>query len=73
MFKKNWLLVVLAVSLLLPAYGETAEPSSQGPKAYCPEMVFEFRPVVEGTEIVHEFVLHNRGDAPLTIRKIESG
>jgi len=50
-----------------------ADSSTQGPKAYIAESVFEFNPVVEGTEIVHEFILKNRGDAPLEILKIESG
>ncbi len=51
----------------------SAEGSQEGPQAYLPETVFEFDPVVDGTEIVHEFILQNRGDAPLEILKIESG
>jgi hypothetical protein len=73
MIKINRLLVLFALSLLSPAYGGSVEPSSQGPKAHCAQKVFEFRPVVEGTEVVHEFVLQNQGDAPLAILKIESG
>ena len=44
-----------------------------GPKAYLPESVFEFKPVPEGVEVVHEFVVHNRGDEPLAILKVKSG
>ena len=50
-----------------------ADFAAPGPKAYIAERVFEFRPVVEWTEIVHEFTLGNRGDAPLEILKIDSG
>ncbi len=45
----------------------------EGPKAFLPEDVFEFEPVLEGSQIVHEFTVFNRGDATLKILKIESG
>lgn len=58
---------------LLPNFGHTATTDSHtGPKAYLPENVFEFPPVPEGVEVVHDFVLYNRGDEPLNILGIKS-
>ena len=71
---KRCLSVLIFVGLFLSAvYCGSAEGARKGPQAYLPETVFEFKPVVEGTEIVHKFILQNRGDAVLEILKIESG
>ena len=67
-------LFLLALICLFPNLGQTATSASPtGPKAYLSENVFEFQPVVEGTEVVHEFVLFNKGDAPLDIMNVKSG
>lgn len=67
-------LLLLALICLSPVivHIETAE-SRTGPKAYLPDWQFSFQPVVEGTEVVHEFVLFNQGDEPLNILKVKSG
>jgi len=67
------LFAFIFVGLLSAACGWPAEASGKGPRAYLAENVFEFKPVVEGTEIVHKFILRNQGDAPLKVLKIESG
>jgi len=72
MVRRN-LFAFIFVGLLAAGCCWSAEASGTGPKAYLPENVFEFKPVVEGAEIVHEFILRNQGDAPLKILKIESG
>lgn len=73
MVRRNLFTFVFVGILLSGAWCWLAEASERGPKAYLPQSVFEFTPVVEGTEIVHEFILRNQGDAPLKILKIESG
>jgi hypothetical protein len=40
------------------------------PQAVFPQTQFAFDPVFEGTEIKHDFVVENRGEAPLIINKI---
>lgn len=54
-------------------YTTTTAGAKSGPKAYLPENVYEFQPTIEGTEVVHEFVLFNKGDAPLDIMHVKSG
>jgi hypothetical protein len=40
------------------------------PQAVFPQTKFKFDPIFEGTEIKHDFVVENRGEAPLVINKI---
>ncbi len=47
--------------------------SKIGPKGYLPQDVFEFESVLEGTPVVHDFILYNKGDEPLQILKVKSG
>jgi hypothetical protein len=67
----------VACLLLLPGFGSAAETPAEtpakAPQAFLPERVYGFQPVLEGTEVVHEFILENRGEAPLNILQIKSG
>lgn len=57
----------------IPFMGLGSVKAFEGPKAFLPEDVFEFEPVLEGSQVVHEFPVFNHGDATLKILKIESG
>jgi hypothetical protein len=81
---KKWIPVVLlalaplAIALAEPPAQEGDQPSSavvkasmeSAPRAVFPLTKFESDPVFEGTEIKHDFVVENRGEAPLVINKI---
>ncbi|MDL2123950.1 MAG: DUF1573 domain-containing protein [Deltaproteobacteria bacterium] len=43
------------------------------PSAYLPVDNYEFGPVVEGAEIDHQFIIQNKGTAPLNIEKVKTG
>jgi len=43
------------------------------PKAFLPQASYQFEPVAEGTRVVHDFILQNKGEAPLEITKISTG
>jgi hypothetical protein len=64
MVRRNLFAFIFVGLILSAACCWSAEPSGKGPKAYLADNVFEFKPVVEGTEIIHEFVLQNRGMRP---------
>ena len=67
-------LFLLILILLSPNLGRSETSDSRtGPKAYLPESVFEFQPVTEGTEVIHDFVLYNKGDEPLDILNVKAG
>jgi len=43
------------------------------PSVFLPEHSFEFAPVVAGTAVTHDFIIQNKGTAPLTIDKVRTG
>ncbi len=43
------------------------------PSAFFPETNHTFDPVVDGTHVTHDFIVQNKGDAPLNIIKIRTG
>ena len=49
-----------------------AEPAGQ-PDIKIPDPLFTFEPVVDGTEVVHDFQVYNRGSGPLAIEKVQTG
>jgi hypothetical protein len=49
------------------------EQTLQTPSAFIPDSQYTFSPVLDGTEITHEFVIQNKGNAPLEIEKVRTG
>jgi hypothetical protein len=43
------------------------------PSVFVPESRFQFAPVLDGTEIKHDFIVQNNGTVPLTIKKVRTG
>lgn len=43
------------------------------PDAAVPDSSHEFVPVLEGAQIVHDFIIQNKGGAVLEIAKVETG
>jgi hypothetical protein len=44
-----------------------------GPSVFFPVKVFEFEPVIDGASVVHDFVVLNKGSAPLQINNVRTG
>lgn len=67
-------MLLLTLLCLVPNLGHTSTTGTgSGPKMYVPENVYQFEPVVEGMTVVHDFIIHNRGDEPLEILRVKSG
>ena len=43
------------------------------PEAFLPQASYQFEAVAEGTKVVHDFILQNKGEASLEIIKISTG
>ena len=43
------------------------------PNIMIPDPLFTFDAVVDGTEVVHDFRVYNRGTGELTIEKVQTG
>ncbi|KJS32417.1 MAG: hypothetical protein VR64_06710 [Desulfatitalea sp. BRH_c12] len=46
--------------------------AADSPKAVFPQPSYEFQTIIEGQEIKHDFIVENRGDAPLSILRIQT-
>jgi len=68
---KKAMILTIFTALILAA-GPAASKVS-GPSAFLPETVYTFEPVLEGSVVVHEFVLQNKGDEILFIERLKSG
>ncbi len=55
------------------AEGDKAQVKAGAPKAHWTERRFEFAPLLEGTDVTHDFFVENKGNAPLEILKVQPG
>ena len=54
------------------AIGYGAQDDTQ-PSAFFPATSYEFSPVLEGNKVMQEFVIQNKGNAPLKIERVRTG
>ena len=54
------------------ANGFGAQNDAQ-PSAFFPATTYEFSPVLDGAKVVHEFVIQNKGNAPLKVERVRTG
>lgn len=69
---KAVLIVIACVFLMSPVCRADTPPVPQPPSAFLPITTFNFPEVVEGTQVVHDFIVLNKGAGPLTIKKVET-
>ncbi len=66
---------IFLIFLVLPcvAFCDQDNTPATFPKIHVPEPKYEFTTVVEGQNIVHDFVIQNKGNATLNIVKVKPG
>jgi len=69
---KTFLMAMACVFLMLTVSRAEPTPAPQLPAAFLPITTFNFPEVVEGTEIVQDFIILNKGAGPLNILKVET-
>ena len=52
--------------------GEILQESLKQPSAHLPVIRYEFAPVIEGQEVIYDFVVQNKGSATLEIQKVKT-
>ena len=67
----KWFLLICLV--VLPIASGAEDKVSEALSYAVPEMQFTFQPVVEGTEIVHDFVILNKRTDVLSILNVKTG
>lgn len=48
-----------------------AEDNAKGPQAVFPDTRYEFGTIMEGQQVRHDFIVENRGAAPLVIERVQ--
>ena len=68
-------LAVFLIALLLTLYAAVCFGAQEqsSPSVAFPETSYEFSPVLDGAKVVHEFVIQNKGTAPLKVEKVKTG
>jgi hypothetical protein len=66
---------VLYVTLFLTLFVAVCLGSQEEskPSAFFPETSYKFSPVLDGAQVVHEFVIQNKGTATLKVDKVKTG
>ena len=49
------------------------DASPEGPLVFFPEPRFVFEQMLEGKELLHDFVIMNKGDSTLKVKKVNPG
>ena len=66
----------VAIAALLIAFSSAvcfgAEKDATA-SVFFPESQYEFSPVLDGTKVVHDFVIQNKGNATLTVDRVKTG
>ena len=65
------LIALILVIFLIPLTGN-APAEQKTPEIYMPERLFNFGSVWDGDMVDHDFILTNKGTAPLEILKIDN-
>jgi len=65
-----WLLIVILLMFPCTAF---SQDTPEIPKLALKEREFDFGKVKEGSRITHEFIIQNKGTAPLEIKKVSPG
>jgi hypothetical protein len=67
----KWFLMICLVALPLASGAE--DKTDENLSYVMPETKFTFQPVVEGTEVVHDFVILNKGTDELSVLNVKTG
>lgn len=67
----KWILAIFLTAV--PVVFAADNPAPAALSYSLPETRYTFQPVVEGTEIVHEFIIQNKGTDTLSILNVKTG
>ena len=58
---------------ILASFSFADDAATEGPVVFFPEPRYAFDEVLEGTELLHDFVIMNKGDSTLEVKKVNPG
>ena len=69
---KIFVMLTVAIFLTGNAIGAEESPPAS-PSAFIAQPEYTFDPVVDGTQVMHDYVIQNRGTKTLEIQKVKTG
>ncbi len=63
---------LILIGTLFSAVSFGIQDESQ-PSAFFPETIYEFSAVLDGNNVVHDFVIQNKGNATLKVNEVKTG
>lgn len=66
-------LILMTCLVALPMISGAVDKEGEDIQYLVPEKYFTFQPVVDGMEVVHDFVIQNKGTDALSIRNVKTG
>lgn len=58
---------------ILSSFSFADDAAKNGPVAFFPEPRYVFEQTLEGKELQHDFIIMNKGDAMLEVKKVNPG
>jgi len=73
--RKKFFFVLVQVVIVISAMGflTVVHADESAPLAFVEGVLYDFGTVLEGNDVLHDFVIKNKGDADLEIVKVKSG
>ncbi len=65
-------IILTVIILLIGSTIGAKDKTPVSPSALISQTIYEFESVVDGTEVVHDFVIQNKGAATLEIQKVKT-
>ena len=74
-FKSQAVLSVLSALVFLTLFSAAcfATQDQPRPQVFFPETNYQFSAVLDGTKVVHDFVIQNKGSATLKVERVKTG
>lgn len=72
MMRPVMLWMLMAALLCAPAAMAAENLAAPFPVTVVPEWRYDFDPVVEGSAVMHDFVIQNKGSAPLNVLEVKT-
>ena len=70
---KTCLVAIVALLILFSSAVCFGAENDAAPSVFFPETQYEFSPVLEGSTVVHDFVIQNKGNATLNVDRVKTG
>ncbi len=72
---KTFFVLAFSLCILFFATGSfcTENKANETPSVFFPEKRYMFAPVLDGSEVIHDYVVQNKGAATLKIERVKTG